>query len=112
MQKSDCIFCKIANKEIPTNLILETEDVVAFNDLHPRAPIHILVIPKKHYENLNEADEETLGKLFSAVKEVAKIAGVSDGYRTAINTGKKAGQEVFHLHVHVLAGRPFNWPPG
>lgn len=112
MNKTDCIFCKIANKEIPANIVLETDEIIAFKDLHPRAAVHVLVIPKKHYENLNEADEQTLGKLFCAIKEVAAQLGVEDGYRTVINTGKKSGQEVFHLHAHVLAGRPFKWPPG
>jgi histidine triad (HIT) family protein len=112
MNKSDCIFCKIANKEIPADLFLETEEIVAFNDINPQAPVHILVVPKKHYENLNEADEKTLLKLLLVVKEVAAKAGITDGYRTIINTGKKAGQDVPHLHLHVLAGRLFNWPPG
>ena len=112
MNKSDCLFCKIANKEIPSAFLFETDEVVAFKDINPQAPVHILVVPKKHYDNLNDADEHTLGKLFVAVKEIAVNAGVSDGYRTVVNTGKKAGQEVEHLHLHILAGRPFIWPPG
>ena len=108
----NCIFCKIANKEIPSNLVYEDEYTVAFNDLNPQAPVHILVIPKAHYASLNETDDkETLAALLNAVKEVTKKLGITD-YRTVINTGKGAGQEVFHIHLHILSGRPLNWPPG
>lgn len=108
----NCIFCKIANKEIPSNLVYEDEFTAAFNDLNPQAPTHILIIPKKHYTSLNEVDDEkVMGALLNAVKETAKKLGITD-YRTVINTGKGAGQEVFHIHLHMLAGRPFNWPPG
>ncbi len=108
----DCIFCKIANKEIPSNFVYEDEDCVAFNDLNPQAPTHILVIPKKHYASLNELDDvKIMGALLNAVKNVTKKLNITD-YRTVINTGKKAGQEVFHIHFHVLSGRPLNWPPG
>ena len=108
----DCIFCKIASKEIPTNLILETDDIVAFNDINPEAPIHVLIIPKKHYESLNEVNDlELMGKLLQGVKDVAKKLDITQ-YRTIINTGKEAGQAVFHIHVHLLAGRPLLWPPG
>ncbi len=112
MTNSNCIFCKIANKEIPTELIFETDDVVAFNDLSPQAPVHILVIPKKHYESLNEVDDVALlGKLLSGVKEITKKLNIKE-YRTVINTGKEAGQAVFHIHLHILAGRTMLWPPG
>lgn len=108
----NCIFCKIANKEIPSTLLYEDDFTVAFNDLNPQAPTHVLVIPKKHYASLNEVDDEiVMGALLNAVKQVTKKLGVTD-YRTVINTGKAAGQEVFHIHLHVLSGRPFNWPPG
>lgn len=108
----DCIFCKIANKEIPSNFVYEDEDCVAFNDLNPQAPTHILVIPKKHYASLNELDDvKIMGALLNAVKNVTKKLNITD-YRTVINTGEKAGQEVFHIHFHVLSGRPLNWPPG
>ena len=108
----NCIFCKIANKEIPSNLVYEDEYTVAFNDLNPQAPVHILVIPKAHYASLNETDDkEILAALLNAVKEVTKKLGITD-YRTVINTGKAAGQEVFHIHLHILSGRPLNWPPG
>ncbi len=109
---SDCIFCKIANKEIPTDLIYEDENVAAFNDLNPQAPVHFLVIPKKHYASLNEIDSsEVLGNIFSAVPKITKKLGIKE-YRTVINTGESAGQTVFHIHVHVMAGRKFNWPAG
>jgi len=112
MKKEDCIFCKIANGQIPCNFVYETEDVVAFDDLNPQAPVHTLIIPKEHYDNLSSIDKpELLGKLMMAVKEVAKIKGV-DSYRTVINTGEQAGQSVFHIHIHILAGRPLLWPPG
>ena len=108
----DCIFCKIANKEIPPNLVYEDENTVAFNDLNPQAPTHILVIPKKHYASLNELDnEKVMSALLTAVKNVTRKAGIKE-YRTVINTGESAGQTVFHLHIHILAGRPFKWPPG
>lgn len=107
-----CIFCKIANNEIPSNFLYEDDFTVAFNDLSPQAPIHILVIPKKHYASLNELDDEkTMSALLNAVKNVAKKLGLTE-YRTVINTGESAGQTVFHLHIHILAGRAFNWPPG
>ncbi len=108
----DCIFCKIANKEIPSSLVYEDEYTVAFNDLSPQAPTHILVIPKKHFESLNELDEEKImSALFVAVKNVVKKLNIKE-YRTVINTGESAGQTVFHIHLHILAGRPLKWPPG
>ena len=108
----DCIFCKIANKEIPSALVYEDEYTVAFNDLSPQAPTHILVIPKKHFASLNELDEEKImSALFVAVKNVVKKLNIKE-YRTVINTGESAGQTVFHIHLHILAGRPLKWPPG
>lgn len=108
----DCIFCKIANKEIATNLLYEDEETVAFSDLNPQAPVHILVIPKKHYASLNDLeDKNIMASLLIAVKNVTKKLDIQE-YRTVINTGKQAGQEVFHIHLHVLAGRPLKWPPG
>ncbi len=109
---ADCIFCKIANKEIPSNLVFENENIVAFNDINPCAPVHILVIPKKHCESLNELEDKNLmAELLSGVKEVTKKLNIKD-FRTVINTGKGAGQEVFHVHLHIISGRPLNWPPG
>ena len=108
----DCIFCKIAAKEIPSALVYEDEYTVAFNDLNPQAPTHILVIPKKHIESLNELDDEkVMSALFKAVKAVTSKLGIEE-YRTVINTGESAGQTVFHIHIHILAGRPLKWPPG
>lgn len=109
---TNCIFCKIANKEIPTNLIYEDENVVAFNDLNPQAPTHFLVIPKKHYSSLNEIDSITeFGNIFSAIPKITAQLGITE-YRTVVNTGASAGQTVFHIHVHVMAGREFGWPAG
>ncbi len=109
---ADCIFCKIANKEISTNLIYEDENVVAFNDLNPQAPVHFLVIPKKHYASMNEVDsQEAFGQIFSAVSKITSKMGIKE-YRTVVNTGESAGQTVFHIHVHVMAGRKFGWPAG
>ncbi len=109
---SECIFCKIANKEIKTDIIYEDDNVIAFNDLNPQAPVHFLVIPKKHYPSLNEIDsEEAFMKIFSAIPKITKKLGIKE-YRTVINTGAQAGQTVFHIHVHVMAGREFTWPAG
>lgn len=109
---NDCIFCKIANKEIPSNLVYENENVVAFNDINPVAPVHILVIPKKHIESLNELNDKNLmAELLFGVKEVTEKLNITD-FRTVINTGKGAGQEVFHIHLHIISGRPLKWPPG
>lgn len=114
MNKFDenCIFCKIAKGEIPTTPVYETEDVIAFNDLNPQAPTHILVIPKAHYASLSEIDDiELLGKVTNAVREITKKLGIKS-YRTVINTGEQAGQTVMHLHFHIMAGREFTWPAG
>jgi len=113
MKDQNCIFCKIANKEINSNLILETEDYAAFHDLNPQAPVHALIIPKKHFSSLNHIeDTELLGKLLIGAREVAKKLNIEDAYRLVINTGEGAGQTVFHIHVHILGGRPLKWPPG
>lgn len=109
-----CIFCKIASGEIPTHFLYESSKVVAFKDLDPQAPSHILVIPRAHYENIAElsaGDSETLSELFGAARLIAGTLGL-DGYRITINTGASAGQSVFHAHLHLLGGRPFAWPPG
>lgn len=102
---TDCIFCKIINGDFNTEFVLENEDAVVFNDINPKAPIHMLVVPKKHVESLNELDDERLlGKLMMTVKEAAKKVGLKS-YKTLINTGKEAGQEVFHLHIHILGDK-------
>lgn len=108
----DCIFCKLANKEIPTTAVYEDENTFAFNDLNPQAPVHILVVPKKHFASLNELeDSEILASLLNAVRKITKKLNITD-YRTVINTGEEAGQTVMHLHLHILSGRPLKWPPG
>ena len=112
---SDCIFCKIANKETPSQLIFEDDKVVAFRDLNPQAPQHILIVPKQHFANILEVDDkEIAAHIFTeVVPKVAKIAGVEEtGFRLVINTGKEGGQTVEHLHVHLLGGRDMQWPPG
>jgi histidine triad (HIT) family protein len=105
----DCVFCKIAAKELPATVVEETDTTVAFRDIAPKAPVHVLVIPKAHYRDLADltaADPGLAGQLFAAAARVAQAEGLSDGYRTIVNTGPHSGQEVFHVHVHVLGGRP------
>jgi histidine triad (HIT) family protein len=113
---TDTIFGKIARGEIPADLVYEDEDLVAFRDLNPQAPVHLLVIPRKPIPTLNDAgpeDAELIGKLFLAAARVAREAGIAErGYRTVVNCNAAAGQTVFHLHLHVLGGRPLQWPPG
>ena len=110
---ADCIFCKIAAKDVRAAIVYENEDVVAFKDLNPRAPLHVLVIPRRHVERLSELDDEALaGKLTLAAAKVAKDAGHGDNFRLVVNNGAGAGQSVFHVHFHVLGGRLFSWPPG
>jgi len=111
-----CLFCKIAKKEIPSKILFEEEDLLAFHDINPMAPIHVLVIPKQHIVGLGEAvaeNAEVLGKLLLASRRVSEETGlVQSGFRVVVNNGTHAGQSVFHLHVHVLGGRPLAWPPG
>ena len=108
-----CIFCKVVNKEIQSKFIFENEDFIAFNDIRPVSPVHVLVIPKKHYRSLLEvSDKEILGNLMLTVKEVAKQLGLNEGFRTVINTGDNGGQTVYHIHAHILGGRFHKWPPG
>lgn len=113
---SDCLFCKIRDGEIPCKVIFEDDDVLAFHDVNPQAPIHLLVIPKKHISTVNdlaESDESIMGKMFTVAKNIAAQEGVSeDGYRLVVNCNRKAGQTVFHIHMHLLAGRAMTWPPG
>jgi histidine triad (HIT) family protein len=110
----DCLFCKMVAGEIRPDLVHEDEDVLAFRDINPQAPVHILVIPKKHIETLNELEDKQLaGKVLQTAARVAKMAGLAeDGYRTVINCNTNGGQEVYHLHMHVLGGRKMSWPPG
>jgi histidine triad (HIT) family protein len=112
----DCIFCKIAEGQIPSNIVHEDEEVLAFDDVNPVAPIHVLIIPKKHVSTLNdtaEKDAALLGKLLSRARDVAGKKKLSEaGYRIIMNVMSGAGQSVFHIHLHLLGGRPFSWPPG
>ena len=113
---SDNIFLKIIKREIPANIVFESEAVLAFRDIQPQAPHHILVIPKKPLKDLASAessDRELLGEMLLAANSIAKELGIEEsGYRVVINNGAGAGQTVFHLHMHIMAGRSFNWPPG
>ena len=109
------IFAKIINGEIPADIVYEDEHCLAFRDVNPQAPTHVLLIPRKPVESLDHltADDSVLmGHMMLIVPEVARKLGISDGYRTIINTGKHGGQTVFHLHIHILAGRNLTWPPG
>ena len=116
MSADNCIFCKIVNKEIPATILYEDEYVLAFEDLNPQAPVHCLVIPKKHIEGSNHIQEEDvtiMGHLLLAGKRVAALKKIDEsGFRFIVNTGRDGGQSVFHLHLHVLGGRPLAWPPG
>ncbi|MBK1617879.1 histidine triad nucleotide-binding protein [Lamprobacter modestohalophilus] len=113
---SDTIFGKIANGEVAADLIYEDDEVVAFRDLNPQAPVHVLVIPRKPIPTLNDAgpeDAELLGRLMLAAAKVAQQEGIAEqGYRTLINCNAGGGQTVYHLHVHLIGGRPLQWPPG
>jgi histidine triad (HIT) family protein len=113
---SNCLFCKIADKELDSDIVYEDDHVIAFNDINPQAPHHILIIPRKHISTINDIDEtdgEMMGQLFLAAKSIAQQLGVKqDGYRVVMNCNRDAGQTVFHLHLHFLAGRPMHWPPG
>ena len=111
----DCVFCKIATGDIPADVVHESETTVAFRDLEPQAPTHVLVIPRSHYPNaasLAENEPETAAHLFDAAAAVAEQEGLGAGYRIVLNTGAQAHQTVFHAHMHVLGGRAMSWPPG
>ncbi len=116
MSEENCLFCKIVDGEVPADFVHQDDSCVAIRDINPQAPLHVLVIPRDHIESLDDAsqkDEGLLGHLQRVSARVANELGHGDsGYRTVINTGAGAGQSVFHLHVHVLGGRPMNWPPG
>ncbi len=111
----DCLFCKIGRKEIPAKLVYEAEDLFAFEDINPQAPSHVLICPRKHVVSLTDAaaeDATLLGRLQLLAAKLATERNLTGGYRTVINNGRGAGQSVFHLHVHLLGGRLFRWPPG
>jgi histidine triad (HIT) family protein len=112
---SDCLFCRIIHGEIPSKKVYEDAHVFAFEDIDPKAPTHVLVIPKKHFAGLKEAqaeDAEAIGRCHLAAAEIARQRKIEHGYRTVLNVGPGAGQSVFHLHVHLLGGRHLGWPPG
>jgi histidine triad (HIT) family protein len=112
---AECLFCKIAAKKIPSKLVYEDDEVFAFEDLGPQAPTHILICPRKHFSSLNDAtseDQSVLGKLQLVAAQLAHKLNLLQGYRTVVNNGEGAGQSVFHLHLHLLGGRAFRWPPG
>ncbi|MCS7180938.1 MAG: histidine triad nucleotide-binding protein [bacterium] len=110
----NCIFCKIINKEIKSDIIYESEELICIRDINPQAPVHILIIPKKHIEKLYEIEDELLlGKMLKIACEIAKKEGIKEtGFRIVINTNKNAGQSVEHVHFHLLGGRLMLWPPG
>ncbi len=112
---SDCIFCKIVSGEIPANKLYEDDDLLAFWDMHPQAPTHFLVIPKKHIKgpgDVGSEDAALIGKLVERAGKLAKENGIGSGFRLVMNNGADAGQTVFHIHMHVLGGRKMQWPPG
>jgi len=113
---SDCLFCKMVRREIAPEVVYENDDVLAFHDVNPQAPTHILVIPKKHISSINELgsdDAALIGKMYLAAQTIAAEVGIATGgYRTLVNCGSDGGQTVFHIHMHLLGGRQMTWPPG
>jgi len=111
----DCLFCRIIRGEIPARKVYEDKETFVFEDIDPQAPTHVLIIPKKHVVDLKEAkaeDAEIIGKLHLVAAKIARERKIENGYRTVFNVGPGAGQSVFHLHLHLLGGRPLSWPPG
>jgi histidine triad (HIT) family protein len=111
----DCLFCRIVAGEIPSDRVFEDDAVIAFRDINPRAPTHVLVVPRRHVadaHSLTDADGDLLARLFVAMRTIADQAGLGNGYRVVTNVGPQAGQSVFHLHFHLLGGRTMSWPPG
>ena len=113
---TDCLFCKIVSREIPGSIVYEDDRVLAFNDLNPQAPTHVLVVPKRHIASLNDlttGDDQIVGELARRAAAIARERGIAaGGYRTVFNTNRDAGQTVFHIHLHLLGGRSMQWPPG
>ncbi len=111
-----CLFCKIVDKEIPSNIAFEDDNIMAFHDINPKAPTHVLIIPKKHIATINDVtneDQMLLGHIMLTAKKLAKELGIEqDGYRLVFNVNQHGGQEVHHIHLHILGGRQMNWPPG
>lgn len=116
MNESDCLFCKVVAGELPAEIIFESETVVAFRDINPKAPTHVLLIPKRHIATINDlvdGDQEIIGEMFLSAARLADDEGFADdGYRVVMNCNAAAGQTVFHIHLHLLAGRQLTWPPG
>ena len=116
MDHSNCLFCKILSGDIPADIVYESETAIAFRDINPQAPTHLVIIPRKHIATINdivEEDEVLVGSLYSAAREIAAAEGIAeDGFRTVMNCNEGAGQTVFHIHLHLLGGRPLTWPPG
>lgn len=113
---TDCLFCRMVKGEIKPDVVFEDDEVLAFRDLNPQAPVHVLVIPKQHIATLNDLDAahaSLMGKMYLAAKQVAQQEGLAErGYRTVVNCNAEAGQSVYHVHLHLLAGRAMHWPPG
>lgn len=115
MSVADCLFCKIATKELPAEVVHETDGTIAFKDINPAAPVHVLVIPKRHIasaQDLSADDADLLSEIFEAIAHVANEAKLAGGHRIVTNIGPDAGQSVHHLHLHLLGGRTMSWPPG
>ncbi len=116
MTASDCLFCKIIAEEIPAEIVYESADAIAFRDINPQAPTHVLIVPRRHIATINElenSDTDAVGQLFLAARDIARQEGFADdGYRVTMNCNGAAGQTVFHIHLHLLGGRNFTWPPG
>ncbi len=110
----DCLFCKIIKKKIPATIIYEDDEILSFNDINPQSPVHILIIPKEHITDINQTtNAKLMGKLIITAKDIAhKLSIAANGYRLIINCGDDGGQEVGHIHLHLLAGRQLKWPPG
>ena len=111
----DCVFCKIAEKEIPSNIVYEDDQIICFHDLEPQAPVHVLIIPKKHIASMDDVsadDQQLMGYIMTKVNEIAKTLGLENGYRLVNNCGEDGFQTVKHLHFHLLGKRKMTWPPG
>ncbi len=113
---TDCLFCKIVTGDIPADIVFESDTALAFRDINPKAPTHVLIIPRRHVSTINDIgvnDESLVGSLFSAARKIAADEGLAeDGYRVVMNCNEAAGQSVFHIHLHLLGGRALGWPPG
>jgi histidine triad (HIT) family protein len=112
----ECLFCRIVNRDIPASIVFEDEHLIAFNDINPQGPTHVLIVPKRHIASLNdlsEGDDQIVGELVRRAAAIAEQRGISaGGFRVVFNTNRDAGQTVFHIHLHLIGGRHLNWPPG